>query len=93
MNAMTQNHPECGDEELYLGNFNVEDAKTIGWKSKRAGIQAYRSDGTPYPFQKEHGVKPYFANKKEVEDGIRKNPLYKGDFKFTDYINSLGETT
>lgn len=65
---MWHNHPETQEFEVFLGNFTVEGAKKIGWKSKRAGRKAYYTDGTPYPEQAKHGILPYFADKQELFD-------------------------
>ena len=65
--AFPYTHPECKEDEVYLGNFSDYDANTIGWKTKREGVNAYKVDGTPYPYQEDYGVNPYFVKIEEVK--------------------------
>ncbi len=60
-------HPELKPGEYYLGNFDPERAKEIGWKTKRPGIKAFKRNGDPYPNQEDHGVLPYFVQLKELQ--------------------------
>lgn len=60
-------HPEQRDDEIFLGNYTPEDRKAIGWKLLRCGEFAYRTDGSPYPYQEEHAVKPLFVRRSEVQ--------------------------
>lgn len=61
-------HPETSAHEVYLGNFTQEEAMSIGFKTKRHGVKSYCVDGSDYPFQTEHGVLPYFADKRELSE-------------------------
>lgn len=61
-------HPELRDSEVFLGNFTDVDAMTIGWKTKRAGNRAYYADGSPYLYQTERKVRPYFADLNELRE-------------------------
>jgi hypothetical protein len=64
--AFQYTHPECQEDEVYLGNFTYSEAMNISWKTKRAGVQSYKADGTEFPYQEYHGVKPYFVEIEEV---------------------------
>lgn len=33
----TQNHPECGEDEVYLGDWLLESIPHSKWKTKRSG--------------------------------------------------------
>lgn len=63
-------HPEQQAGEIYLGNFTPGDLLRVGWKTTRTGEKAYCRDGTPYPFQKQHGVRPAFIRRDEIEQAI-----------------------
>ena len=63
-------HAEQRVGEVFLGNFAPNDLLQVGWKSIRTGEKAYCKDGSPYPFQKEHGVKPVFVSCDEIERAV-----------------------
>lgn len=67
--AFTKDHPECRDDEVYLGNYTHAESQRINWRTKRAGFQAYYPDGTPYPNQVREGVQPYFVKEAEWTQG------------------------
>lgn len=61
-------HPELVDGEVFLCNSNVRDFYSLGYKSKRWGIQSYdifnepiRGNGS-YP-----GIYPVFVDNKEYD--------------------------
>lgn len=60
-----QNHPELQTGEFHLGNFTLEMWEQVGWSTKRRGEIAYQKDGNPYPFARQHGVAPGFAQIQE----------------------------
>lgn len=70
---MTTEHPETLSGEMFLGNFTHDDAKEIGWKTKRVGKHAYCINRTPYPYQAEHGVLPWFAKRSEIDNKPKHN--------------------
>lgn len=37
----SQSHPECEEDEIYLGNFTVEDFAKLGYETKRMGNTPY----------------------------------------------------
>lgn len=65
---MTTEHPETLPGEIFLGNFTQDDSISIKWKTKRAGKKAYCSDGSPFPYQEENRIKPYFAKHSEIQE-------------------------
>lgn len=69
MKYFTTDHPECKEDEIYLGNFAPQEAANIGLRTKRRGVKSFCLDGSPYPMQAEHQVFPYFASKAEF-DGV-----------------------
>lgn len=68
-----ENHPEKGDDEIFITNAwegdreglfdNEKDYSRIGWKTKRKGRQAYDIYGKPL----KNGY-PVFVKKSEYED-------------------------
>lgn len=63
---LTSDHPECLEDEVFLGNFTPEQARNISWTTKRYGIRAYCVDGSDFPYQHHHGVLPYFVKRSEL---------------------------
>ncbi len=62
-------HPEQGDREMFLGNFDPTFAKErIIWKTKRIGITAYENNGLPYPetIHPDYRPVPVFAERNEI---------------------------
>jgi hypothetical protein len=68
---MTSDHPETLEGEIYLGNFTPHEAARIAWRTKHSGCWAYCADGTPYPDQEVSSVKPYFAERAEIEQNTK----------------------
>lgn len=55
---MTKNHPECNEDEVYLGDWMIESFKYSQWKTKRMG--ELTSDLTPH--------RPVFIKVQEAKD-------------------------
>lgn len=69
--CMTNNHPECMEGEIFLGNFTKKHSRHIMWKTKRRGEKAICRDGSPVPFAKFHDMYPYFVSIQELkENGV-----------------------
>lgn len=61
---MTKLHPECGVDEIYLGNFSEQKFQLVGWKTKRMGKIAYDIHGERVYSE---GFFPVFVSRKEME--------------------------
>jgi hypothetical protein len=64
-------HPEQKENELYLGNWFIDDVigarpKDVGWTQIRIGFEAYDVFGNIVP-----KMVPVFVNEKEVPETIR----------------------
>ena len=66
MKLFTQDHPECAIDEIYLGNVEKAEFQT-DYQTYRFGSMAYCVDGSPMPFNKEHGVFPLFVKLVEYQ--------------------------
>jgi len=58
-------HPECGEDESYIGNFPVYDIPTIFWGTKRAGVVARNLAGMPLA---DPELRPVFVKTEEVKN-------------------------
>lgn len=56
-------HPECQENELWLGCTTKEGFKRINYASKRLGTVAYSNNGTIIP--PEHELFPLFVSRRE----------------------------
>jgi hypothetical protein len=61
----TAHHPECGDDEVFLGNCDDKSFERIRWRTKRKGVVAYMADGTPWSERGAVGF-PVFVQKAEL---------------------------
>jgi hypothetical protein len=59
-------HPECLENETWIGNTTKDGFETINYVSKRLGLVAYRSDGTPIPAEQE--LFPLFVARQEFRE-------------------------
>ena len=78
-------HPECKDDEYYIGNFILRDYEQITLKSKRLGEVSLSSEGVPMKEEADGVFKSYpvFVSKDEVES-TRYSDDYWGRVFFED---------
>jgi hypothetical protein len=70
-NKMPKTHPECREDEVFIGNFNEMGYLDISWQTKRQGIAAYGFDGKPMGPGWAGTLFPVFVEKDEIR---KKNP-------------------
>lgn len=76
LRCFSQDHPNCFEDELFLGNFTVEHYQNISFLTKNRGSEslALDEDYKPIPFAELHGVAPVFVKITEYENlGFVKN--------------------
>ena len=61
------NHPEQGEDEIFLGNIKTGRESIVKWTSARFGLVAYKSDG-----EVDTGARPAFVRVSDVEQVIAK---------------------
>lgn len=68
-------HPECGDDEVFIDTVNEEGFHTlIGWETKRRGRTPQYVDGSNAS-AKHPDMFPVFAKKSEVNPRYSKPPF------------------
>lgn len=60
-------HPECGDDEVFVGNADDNTIRTMGWKTKRRGKIAYKKNGERITIEW-RGAFPVFVQKSEIAE-------------------------
>lgn len=91
-------HPECREDEVFLGNVDDEAFPSIGWKTKRRGSLAFDSDGEPIDHHWPGG-RPVFVKREELAkagEGILERVekraeacIYNPDFSFEGVLRLL----